>query len=191
MIRLVVAAFLAAVLQFVWGFCFWSFSPMSKDMIGKLADEDKVVQALKEANPETGMYFLPYPDCECMSGDNPEALEAFTRRHAEGPLVQIMYRKEGVACMDPKQMGLGFGHMAAGSFVAGLLLLMAGPGLRTYFARVLFVALLGVFAAFAINFAQPIWFHHPWKFHLLQSVFDVVSWTLAAVVLAALVRRAD
>jgi hypothetical protein len=191
MVRLVVAAFLAAVLQFAWGFCFWSFSPMSKEMIGKLADEDKVVQALKEANPETGMYFLPYPDGESMSGDNPEAFEAFTKRHAEGPLVQIMYRKEGAACMDPKQMGLGFAHMAAGSFVAGLLLLMAGPGLRTYFCRVLFVALLGVFAAFAINFAQPIWFLHPWKFYLLQSVFDVVSWTLAAVVLAALVRRAD
>jgi hypothetical protein len=191
MVRLVLAAFLAGVLQFGWGFYFWALSPMSKAMIGKLADEDKVVEALKSANPETGMYFVPFADSEGMSGDNPEACEAFQKRHAEGPLVQVMYRKEGAACMDPKQMGLGFAHMVAGSFVAGLLLLMAGPGLRTYFARALFVALLGVFASFTLNLAHPIWFLHPWKFHLLQSVFDVGSWVLAAVVLAALIRRAD
>lgn len=189
--RLVLASFLAGVLQFAWGFYFWAVSPISKEMIGKLADEEKVVEALKGANPQTGMYFVPFADPEVMSGDSPGAAEAFQDRHAEGPLVQIMYRREGADCMDPKQMGLGFAHMVGGSFLAGLLLLMAGPGLRTYFARVLFVALLGVFSAFTLNLAQPIWFLHPWKYHLLHSVYDVGSWMLAAIVIGALVRRAD
>src|SRR4051794_28712309 len=128
MIRLIVAVLLAAVLQFVWGSVFWTVTPMCKEMIGKLPDESKVMQALKEANPETGVYFLPFPDPDVMSGENKEKTEEFTKRHTEGPLVQVIYSREGAPCMDMKVFALGFAHMVGGSLLAGVLLLMAGPG---------------------------------------------------------------
>src|SRR5262245_2792990 len=118
MIRLSVAVFLSAVLQFAWGFVFWTMTPISKEMVGKMPDEEKVTAALREANPETGVYFLPHCNCQEMSDDQ-EAMEAFGKRHREGPLVQIFYHKEGIEPMNPLVMGAGFVHMIGGSFLAG------------------------------------------------------------------------
>ena len=58
--------------------------------------------------------------------------------------------------------------------------------IRTFAARWLFVALLGVFASGAVTMAQPIWFMASWKFSLLYAGSDVVGWALAGVALAAL-----
>jgi len=190
MIRLSLAVFLAAVVQFGWGFAFWTMTPISKQMIGSMPDEEKVTQALKEANPETGVYFLPYGDCQAMSGDE-EAMAAFAERHRAGPLVQVIYRKEGIEPMSPAVFAMGFAHMVGSCLLAGGLLLLAAPALPGYFARFFFVVGLGAFAVFAIQLANPVWFHHPWKFSLLHSFFELVSWVLAGIILAAFLRRAE
>lgn len=187
MVRLAVGVVLAAVLQFVWGFVFWMILPLSKQMFEKLPDEDKVTEVLKQANLQTGVYHLP-DGREVMETEGPEK-EAFLERHRKGPLAQIIYIKEGMDPMGPTYFALGFGHMLATSLVAGLLLLMAGPGLNGYCARTLFVVGLGAFAVLTVEIANPIWMGHPWKFHLLHSVYYLGSWVLTALTLAAFVRR--
>ena len=188
MVRLLVAVVLAAVVHFAWGFAFWTKVPLSKEMVQKLPDGDRVARVLEETVPETGVYFYPAGDCPMCSEDK-EAVAKFMAACRRGPLVQVTYRKEGVEPMSAAGMGAGFGQLAAGSLLAGLLLL-AGPALETYLSRVLFVFGLGVFAVVAIHFANPVWFHHPWKFTLYQSLFDVVGWLLAGAVLAAIIRPA-
>jgi hypothetical protein len=42
----------------------------------------------------------------------------------------------------------------------------------------------------AILFANPVWWHHPWKFTLDQAFFAGVGWLLAGIVLAAIIRPA-
>jgi hypothetical protein len=189
MVRLLVAVVLAAVVHFAWGFAFWAKSPLSKEMVQKLPKGDRVAGVLEESIPETGVYFYPAGDCP-MTSDDQAAIDKFMAAHRRGPLVQVIYHKEGVEPMSVAGMGLGFVHLAAGSLLAGLLLLLALPALDTYLRRVLFVFGLGVFAVVALHFANPVWFHHPWKFTLLQSFFDVVGWLLAGIVLAAIIRPA-
>lgn len=183
MTRWIVAVLLASVVQFFWGFLFWTNAPTGLQMMKGVPEEDRLLQALKEQNLSTGVYFLPW------YGASEEDNEAMVRKHESGPLVQVIYHAEGVPAMDPKIFAFGYLHMVGGCLLASILLCLAGPGLPSYLARVLFVSLLGVFAAFALNFAQPIWFHHPWEFHLLQSVYDVVNWIVAGLILAAFIRR--
>jgi hypothetical protein len=78
--------------------------------------------------------------------------------------------------------------MFVSSLLAGALLLLALPGLQSYFARVLFVTLVGVFAAVTISLSSPIWFHHSWCFALLNSVYNVGSGLVTGLVLAAVIR---
>lgn len=189
MLRFLLAVVLSATLQFAWGFAFWSGSPMSKQMIQGAPEEEKIAEVLRTTLPDSGVYFLPYP--VCMDGECDESTqEQFLHKHQAGPLVQIVYRREGLDAMSPVVLGLGFAHFLASSLLAGFLLFLAGPGLPHFFSRVLFVCLLGVFATLTIQFANPIWFHHPWKFTLLHSVYDVGCWIVSAFALAGLIRRA-
>ncbi|MFO0880878.1 MAG: hypothetical protein U0840_26415 [Gemmataceae bacterium] len=185
MMRLLLGAVLAGVVQFLWGFVFWTALQPMLNMMGRMPEEERVVQVLRDVKPETNVYFLPWP------GGTPEEQESMMQRHQEGPLVQIIYQSQGQPAMDPKLFLLGYLHMVGMCLLAGILLCLAGPGLNGYLARYLFVVLLGVFAAFALNLAQPIWFHHPWRFQLLHSIFDVGNWVLGGLVLAAFVRRSD
>ncbi len=186
-IRVIVGAVLSAIVLMAWGFVFWTVLPYPMEMMDRLPDDAPVVHALEKA--ETGVYFLPYPDREAMSGNDPEAKAAFLARHEKGPLLQVFYRKEGVQAMDPKFFAMGFGQMFVASFLAAVLLCLALPGLGGYPARVLFVFLLGVFASVSLTLGDPIWFHHPWKYALYLSGFHVAGWALVAPVLGLVVRQ--
>jgi hypothetical protein len=189
MVRLLVAVLLAAVVQFAWGFAFWTKLPLAKEAVQKLPDGDRLAGVLEESIPQTGVYFHPAGDCP-MCSDDKEAVEKFLAASRRGPLLQVIYRKEGMEPMSAATMALGFVHLAAGSLLAGMLLLLALPALGSYLSRVLFVFGLGAFAVVAIQFANPVWFHHPWKFTLVQSLYDAVGWLLAGVVMAAVIRPA-
>ena len=61
-IRLVIGAFLAAVLMFFWGFFFWSVLPVSKSMMDRAENEDALIANLKGSLKGEGFYVLPVPD---------------------------------------------------------------------------------------------------------------------------------
>jgi hypothetical protein len=188
MFRLLLAMLLSAIAQMVWGFVFWTSLPITNTMMETMQNEEKVAQVLREELLVSGTYVLPNPNCDAMSSDDPEVKNAFIARHKEGPIVMINYRKEGLDVMSPMVFVMGFVHFALASLLAGMLLWLASPSLPSYFARLLFVTGLGLFATVALQFSNPIWFHVPWKFTLIHSGFDVVCWLLSGIILAACIR---
>jgi hypothetical protein len=184
MVRVLVAALLAAVVLFFWGFLWWTVLPFAGWTMKPAPNEEVVTATLKTNLPESGVYFLPFPD------QSPEAQEAMQKRHPEGPLVEVIYRKDGVNAMSPGYFAMGFVHMALSALLAGALLSLAAPALRSYVARVGFAALLGFFAAFAFNLSDILWFHHPWQFPVMMAAFNASGWLLASLVLGAIIRPA-
>jgi hypothetical protein len=186
MVRVVVAALLAAVVLFFWGFFWWVVLPFGGWAMKPVPDQEKFSAALKAQLPESGAYFVPFPE----QSTSPEAQEAVQKRHREGPLVEVIYRKDGVEAMSPAYFATGFGHMALSALLAGALLSLAAPALRSYPRRVAFAALLGFFGAFAFDLSSILWFHHPWQFPVMMAAFDASGWLLASLVLAAVIRPA-
>jgi hypothetical protein len=187
-IRLVLGAALAAVVLMAWGFVFWTVTPFPYQMMAKIPHEEAIVQALQEQSLETGTYFLPFPDKDAMSGANTQAQEALMKMHASGPLLQLSYRKEGLDPTSPAVYLQGMAHMFVSALLIGGLMLLALPSLPTFGRRWLFVALAGTFAAIAIELANPIWFHNPWKFALYETGFNIAGWVLAGLVLGAVIK---
>jgi hypothetical protein len=187
MIRVIVGSVLSAVVLMAWGFGFWGFLPYGKEIVQKFPDEDRVLKALKEIDLPSGIYVIPYREPGSMAGEtNKEILEQVQKRQKEGPLVQIVYNKEGADVMGWEMYAIGGAQALLASFFAAILLALAAPGLAGFPMRWIFVVLLGIFAAVAVQLGN-VWFHHPWKPMLLMAGYDAAGWVLAAFVLALVI----
>ena len=191
MIRLIFGALLSAVVLFAWGFVFWAVSGIMYQFIHRLPNEDEVSQALQKTDPDSGTYRIPFPDPAAMSGSDKDKEAALKTQNLKGPLIEIIYRKEGLDPTRPQEYAVGFCHFLAASLLAGMLLILSQPGLPRYWMRVAFVTLAGVFATVAVSFAGPIWFHHPWAAVLYTSAYQVIGWLLAGLVLGWVLRPAN
>jgi hypothetical protein len=191
MIRLFVGALLSAVVLFAWGFVFWSASHVMYQFMHRLPDEDEAVQLFQDHDLESGTYLVPFPDAAALNGTDKDKEGVYLARRVKGPLMEIIYRKEGAASpTNPLVLARGFCHYFAASLLAAVLLILAQPGLPRYPMRVLFVFLAGVFATVAITFAKPIWFFHPWPTVLYEAAFQTIGWLLAGMVLGLVIRPA-
>src|SRR5262249_37380032 len=184
--RIILGALLTAVVLFVWGFVFWTRLPYARQYMRPLPHGDRLAEALKEDVPETGVYFYPpMPDEDASDAEKEAALE----QHRAGPLVQLIYLKQGVDPMDPKALGIGFAQYFVSALLAAMLLAMAAPALPWYLVRVFFVLLLGLFATVAIYGADLVWWHHPADYTLFVASFHASNWLLAGIILGMIVRR--
>jgi hypothetical protein len=186
MVRVIVASLLAAVVLFVWGAVWWMALPFADWAMRPVPNEEAVIAALKTSLPESGTYFSPYRD----QNATPEQDAALMERHRQGPLAQVIYLKDGMDPKAPAAFAVGFVQILLSTLVAGVLLRLAAPALRSYLERAGFVVLLALFAVVALNLADIIWFHYPWAYPVMRSGFVLSGWVLAALVLGAVVRPA-
>jgi len=188
MVRLLIGAVLSSIVLFVWGFAFWVISPLRFGVLRTIPNEEAVIDALKKNLPETGVYLSPFAEESRFKEDREAAQKELAEKHKEGPLVQIIYRKNGIDPMSPVTFAAGFANMLVASLLIGLLLKLALPGLASYSSRVLFVFVAGVFAAVTIDLSTPIWFHQPWGLPLFNALYHASGWFLAGLVLGAVIR---
>jgi hypothetical protein len=188
MVRLLVGAVLAALVLFGWGFLFWVKSPLRYAVLKTMPNERGIVDKLQENLPESGVYLSPFEDESRFKDDRETAEKELWERHRQGPLVEVIYRKEGVDPMNPALFGVGFTQMFLSALLVGLLLKLALPSLPSYSSRVLFVFVAGIFAAVSVELSLPIWFHHPWGLPLFNALYHASRWFLAGLVLGAVLR---
>jgi hypothetical protein len=186
--RLVLGSFLGAVVIMMWGFLFWVVSPFSFSFIRTIPNEEIVTQILKDYIPETGVYYFPGMEMENLSQDKESAERIYTEKIQAGPVGQIFIRKEGVIPMNPMTFVYGFVHSFISALFVGLILLMTFPRFDSYGSRVLFIFLLGLFSAIWTSFSDPIWWHHPWGYHLLEASYSSGSWLFASFIMAGILR---
>jgi hypothetical protein len=90
--------------------------------------------------------------------------------------------------MSPSRLFVGFLADVGAAIFATLLLIVALPSLPKYWGRVVYVAALGVFAIFAIRMVDGVFFNLPIRWTVNQTLDTAISWMLAGLVLAAIVR---
>jgi hypothetical protein len=179
MTKLTLGTLLATVAMFVWGAIFW-MNPWPYSVMGRTSDDVATGRTLLEHFPANGTYIIPglhHP---------PDQLAAL---HRAGPLAMVHLKREGAEIMGASTMIQGFvQELVTVLLIAGLLLL-AGPSLPSYGTRVRFVGLAGVAVAVFTDLGAPIWWQHPWPFHLVSAVYTVTAWLVAGLVLAAFIRQ--
>ncbi len=171
---------LAAVAMFVLGAIYW-MSPFPYSVLGRVADDSAAAAQLSKIFPATGTYLIPgaYLD--------PKVAASLME---QGPSATVQFVKEGHALMAPTVMVAGFVHY----WVIALLLTFFLNHIRStfhgYSCVVKAAAVIGVLAAGLINFSDPIWWHHPWPWHLVCAAYNVLEFIVAGLVLGIFLKPA-
>ncbi len=187
-VRMLLGAVISAAVLLVWSVLFWMVLSAPGKAVRAVPDETALMQSMREAVPGAGAYYFPMPPGPGPGAERASVVEAFRRRHVHGPVGLLLINPEGSDPLSPRTYLLAFGHALLASLVAALLLRIALPVLESYLARALFVFLLGVFAAVAVQLSDPIWWRLPWSHHLHGAAYHVLTWLLGGLVLAAVVK---
>jgi hypothetical protein len=186
-LRINLASLLSAVVLMLWGYLFWVMLGAAEFLLYPIPPSDPLTNALKAKNLTTGVYVWPArPDGE--TSKDPRRWNAYVEQCRRGPLVHMFYSRQGAEPMSTTLFARGLLHFFVASLLAGTLLALVGSRLKSYRSRVGFVVLLGLFASVMVNLRPPIWFHHPWDYHVLMLAADCVSALLMGLVLAAIVK---
>lgn len=159
--------------------------------IKNLPGEDAVVSVMRGAIREPGFYF--FPGMERSPGMTKEQRQAEEQKWAEkyrvGPSGILIYRSGGEEFRFGRLLFKQFLIGLAAALVVSWLLALAAGALPSYSSRVLFVALVSVFAGVVMDLPYWNWYGFPANYTLAHLAGVVITWGVTGLVLAAIVKR--
>ena len=188
--RHLIAAVLAALVVFFWGFIAYAAVGVWEFAYPTTKSDAAILDALDAALPDDGAYFLPsMPETYMSESTDPEVLAAnksFEERMTKGPTALVLFRKGGVAPMAASELVRGF----IIEFVAALLLTCILSVARGSVGRRVFLGFtISLFMALATWGVAGNFFHLPLAYMYSNMADAVIAWTLASVVIAFVLRE--
>ena len=178
--KAVLAALGAAIAMFAWTYVSWTVLHLHD--VGGLEKTGSVTAALREGGDETGVYAIPRPP----RNDSENEAKRFKESHEEGPCALVFYTKEGSDPRSPMKFAKGFGVLFLTCLVLAAALGAAGIG--NYVGRVLLCAAFGLAAAVHADGGMWAVFSSPSGGAVMQGLDRVVSFAVAGLVLAAVIK---
>ncbi len=170
--RVVLAAVVCAIALFFFGFLWWGvLMPIIKP--ANVLEDEQLTQQMSSSLKTSGLYI--YPDYSQAPADTDIPM-VFAYYYTTGPNMPLM-------------MGGGLLHMFVTSLLAGVLLIKLN--LRDWSTRVFTVFFLGLFVAVWADIGNMIWWRHPLAWTMFHFGYDALSWLVAALVLATLIKPTD
>lgn len=183
--RHLLAAFVAAIVVFFWGFMSWAAIGIWDFAFPKPSDEAALVQAMQSSLGGDGAYVVPFMPEGYGQDTEDEGKKAefadYEARHRAGPIALILYRVQGSEPMPVSELVRGFGI----EFVAALLLACVLSTVKGGFGRKAFVGFtVALFAATACYGVMGNFMRMPLPFVVAFWADAIIAWTLATLVIA-------
>jgi hypothetical protein len=183
MSKTLVGGIVGGLIVFIWGAISHMVLPLGEAGIQMIPDEDAVVGVLKTSLPNPGVYIFPGME---MKKDPTEAEQkAWAEKYRTGPTGLLVIRSGGEEAISPKMLATEFVSNVAGALVAAFLLAKIGG---SYGARVVAVALLGLFGWLALSISYWNWYGFSTPFIVGEGIDQVLGWTFAGLGLAKIVK---
>jgi hypothetical protein len=179
--RILIAGILGAIAMFVWMSIAHLATPLATIGFSQVHHEDQLMSAMRSAvDNKQGLFFYPW-----MNPKDPNAMKAQAEKLKTEPHGLLIYNPAG-ADMSPGMLIAEFVKEAAISLISAFLLAQAM--LAGYFARVGFVALIGLAAALTTNVSYLVWYGFPASYTLAYGFIDFFGYVVAGLVIAAILR---
>ena len=188
--RHLLAALFAAIVVFFWGFLAYAAVGVWEFAYPTTKSDAAILETLDAGLAEDGAYFLPsMPETYMTESTDPEVLAAnksFEDRMAKGPIALVLFRKGGMQPMAASELVRGF----VIELVAALLLTCVLSIARGSVGRRIFLGFtISLFTALATWGVAGNFFHLPLAYMYSNMADAVISWTLASVVIALVLRE--
>jgi hypothetical protein len=188
MSRILVGGLIGGIVVFVWGAISHMALPLGKVGFSHLPDQESVAEVLRAQVHEPGLYFLPdLPTDPRRTGAQKAAdEEAWRGAYRRGPSGILVIDPAGKDPLSPRTLVIELVTNILGAAIAALLLTMAR--IPSFWARVLFVTMLGAFASVAIDLSYWNWYGFPDSYTVAAFFDQVLGWFFGGLVLAWIVR---
>jgi hypothetical protein len=183
--KVLLGGLVGGIVVFIWGAVSHMATPIGEMGIRQIANEDKVVGAMKGSIHEPGFYF--FPGMENMRNPSDAERTAWEAKIKQGPTGVLVIHPEGGETMSPKQLSTEFASNVVAALLAAIVLTQVRAG---YFGRVLVVALMGIFGFVSICVSYWNWYGFPTDFTIGAALDESIGWILGGLALAAIVRPA-
>jgi hypothetical protein len=188
--RVLIAAIGGGVAIFLWGFIAHMLLPLGQAGMRALPFEDKVLPAISASVKESGLYLFPWPES---SPGTPlpmsqQAMQAAGELYKTAPHGLLLFHPPGGAVLTGRQLATEFVTNCLTALIAASLVSWLVGSLPSFAARVLFVTIIGLSAAVAVNVPYWNWYEFPTVFTLAEMLEHVVGFGVAGLVIAALIK---
>jgi hypothetical protein len=188
--KLIIAAVLAALVSFFWGYVSWMVLGWHEVGWHDFKDEKSVAQVITEnATQGRGIYMLPFmhkPLDIATPEETAEKQAAFEKAKTEGPYLYAIVR--------PGKTELNMTQSLVHSFVRSLIAAVLLGALMTqltmsYPGKLAFAAVIGALIGLGADVPDWIWFELPTRDLIVNMADHFIEWTLAGSVLALFLGR--
>jgi hypothetical protein len=180
--RILLAGLLGGIAMFVWTSIAHMATPLAAIGFSKMHHEQVVLDAMKQGvGDHAGLYFFPWVD-----PNDPKMEEKSAALMKTNPSGMMIYRPAGASFGMGPLLVKEFAKELAQSLLAALLLSLTL--LTGYFARVGFVAVIGLFAALGTDVSYWIWYGFPASYTLAVITMNLVGAVAAGLAIAAIVK---
>jgi hypothetical protein len=191
--KLVVTGILAGVLVFFWSFFAHSVLGISESAMKTIPNEPAVIGAISTSISESGFYFFPGSSMEAQKA--PKDQQAAAVQKADNEYKTLPH---GILIVrQPDGSALPFARLLISELITDIicgllvavLLSMAATSLSSTASKVLFTAVIGLFASISIDASYWIWYDFPGRYLVGSIVESTIGWALAGFLIALLTRR--
>jgi hypothetical protein len=187
--RIVLAGVLGGLAMFLWSSIAHMALGLGSVGIQDLPNEQAMMGAMKSNLAQSGFYFFPGLGVApgASRAEKNAAMNVYQQKVANGPSGILVYHSSGQKAISAGQLLTELGTNIVQALLAAILLAFAG--LRSYGARVGFVALAGVMAGITTNISYWTWYGFPGSYTAGYAFTEIVGYVCIGLVAAAIVKN--
>jgi hypothetical protein len=179
------------VILFVWGFLAWTVLPLHNASLRPIENEDRVTEVLSTNIGAHGVYKFPAnpaEDEELSAEEQQLATDEWMKKMQHGPTGMIIYDPHGTDPMMSGQMLSGFIINLVSALFTAWLLSRSTALTGSFLSRVAYCGVLGILISVSSHLMNWNWLGFPLDYTSAMVTDTVISWLLAGLGIAAIVR---
>jgi len=186
--RILLAGVLGGLAMFLWSSIAHMGLGLGSLGIQDIPNEQAMMGAMKGNLPQSGFYFFPGLGVApgASRTEKNAAMNIYQQKVANGPSGILVYHASGQKAISAGQLLTELGTNVVQALLAAILLAFAG--LRSYGARVGFVALAGVMAGITTNISYWTWYGFPGSYTMGYALTEIAGYVCIGLVAAAIVK---
>lgn len=185
--KVIFGGIVGGIIAFIWSFVSWAVLPWHDWTFQSFRNEEFVSWVIKENVKKDGVYVIPHMGDDEAAFTPKEMKEKYEgEKPVEGPFVYAQIKRKGVDFSNPKHYIFGFLTQFIGATLISILLLKATEA--GYGCRLFFVTLVGLIVGVLGHIPNWNWLGGGNLFLLITLADLVITWFLAGLVMAAIIR---